>query len=362
MEANRKNRYCVIMCGGVGSRFWPYSRQQMPKQFLDFFGTGRSMLQMTLDRVMRVVSPENVIIMTNADYSGLVKEQLPEVPAENILEEPSRRNTAPCIYWGASHILLRDPEASIVTLPSDHLILKEDAFVRALEEGFDFVEHNDALLTLGIRPTNPNTGYGYIQKGQPAPGYEGIMKVKAFTEKPDPELARLFVESGEFFWNSGIFLWRADTVIRAFSSHAPEIHSTFVPDGSENPADDAVIISKYPNAPCISVDYAIMEKASNVYVKTVDLGWSDLGTWRAFHEVSEKDADGNAVCGANFIGYDCSGSLFATPKGKLVVASGLKDYIVADTETALLIYPLSDEQKLRQVVNDVTEAHGDRYI
>lgn len=350
------------MCGGVGSRFWPFSRRHKPKQFLDFFGTGRTMLQMTLDRVTRVVNPENVVIMTNEDYASLVREQLPEVPAANILEEPSRRNTAPCIYWAASHVLRMNPAASIVTLPSDHLILKEDAFVKALEEGFDFVEDTDALLTLGIRPTNPKTGYGYIQKGQPAPGYEGIMKVKAFTEKPDLELAKLFLQSGEFFWNSGIFLWRASCVLEAFRTHAPEIHTVFVPDGGNSPAEDTVILGQYPNVPSISVDYAIMEKAGNVYVKTVDLGWSDLGTWKAFHEVSEKDPEGNVFCGSATMTYNCRNTLIAGPEGKLIVASGLDGYIIADTESALLIYPLGDEQKLRQVVDDVTDTHGDLYI
>ena len=352
------------MCGGVGSRFWPFSRHDRPKQFLDFFGTGRSMLQMTFDRVSRAVGVSRIIIMTNADYADLVREQLPEIPVANILEEPSRRNTAPCIFWAARHIYALDPGASIVTLPSDHLILREDAFVNAIEEGLSFVETHDALLTLGIHPTSPKTGYGYIQRGSPVEGYPGIMRVKAFTEKPDEELARIFLQSGEFFWNSGIFLWSARSVLEAFRTFAPEIPATFQ-SGEKffGTSEEMPFINRsYGNAPCISVDYAIMEKAGNVYVKTVDLGWSDLGTRKAFQEVSEENEDGNVVRNCKLVSRDCSGNVFASIGDKVIVAAGLKDYIVADNGNALLICPLSDEQKLRHAVNEVADMFGEDYI
>lgn len=353
------------MCGGIGSRFWPFSRQSRPKQFLDFFGTGRTMLQMTFDRIRPIVNPENVVIMTNMEYAGLVSEQLPEVPRENILTEPARRNTAPCICWAARHIYDRCPDASIVTLPADHLILKEDAFVRALEEGFSFVESNKALLTLGIKPTAPKTGYGYIQAGIPVESWPGIMKVKAFTEKPDEDLAKVFLQSGEFFWNAGIFLWTASTILDAFAVHAPEIESIFSRENPvfSSPDDERLYIRKeYPNATCISVDYAILEKSSDVYVKTVDVGWSDIGTWKALYEVSPHNSDNNVTQNCKVLARDCSGTIFAAPDDKLIVASGLKDYIVAENGNALLIFPINEEQKIRQIVNEITDSYGDKFI
>ena len=284
------HRYCVIMCGGVGSRFWPFSRSEMPKQFLDFFGTGRTLLQMTVDRVLPLVPHERIILVSNEAYLPLLQEQLPDIPRENILLEPARRNTAPCVCWAAHHIYALDRHASIMTLPSDHLILKEEAFRQAMTHGMDFVETHDALLTLGITPTAPETGYGYIQRGQPCQDAEGITEVKCFTEKPSLEMAEVLLASGDFFWNSGIFLWKADTILRAFADLAPDIAEVF-DAGDDLYATDAendFIAGAFPTAPSISVDYAIMEKASNVFVKTVDLGWSDLGTWKALYETDRK--------------------------------------------------------------------------
>lgn len=356
--------YCVIMCGGVGSRFWPFSRQNRPKQFIDFFGTGRSLLQTTAERARTLVPPPRILLMTNAAYAPLVAEQLPWIPAENILSEPARRNTAPCICWAANHIAAMDPGATIVTMPSDHLILRETAFMKAVEQGVDFVKDTGALLTLGIKPSGPNTGYGYIQQGNPVDGCDGILKVKSFTEKPDLQLATFFVSSGEFFWNSGIFLWRADAILRAFAELDPETAAIFA-EGSglyATSAEMPFIERAYPSAPSNSVDYAIMEKAPNVYVKTVDLGWSDLGTWRSLHDMSPKTRDGNVTQNCKIMPQDCRNSVFAVKGDKIVVAAGLDGYIVADNGNALLIYPIDQEQKVKQIVNEVGLRFGEDYI
>ncbi len=355
--------YCVIMCGGVGSRFWPMSRDDRPKQFLDFFGTGRSLLQMTVDRISPIVSPENIIIVTNKKYAALIKEQLPEIKESNILLEPARRNTAPCICWAAHHIYALDPDASIVTLPSDHLILREDDFRKAISEGFEFVEEGNRLLTLGILPSSPHTGYGYIQKGKPVAGWKDILKVKSFTEKPNLEMAQFFINSKEFFWNSGIFLWSAKSVLDAFAECAPETAGLFDTGKGiyATSAETAFIESTFPNAPSISIDYAVMEKASNVYVKTVDFGWSDLGSWKALYEISPKNGDGNVTQNCKVLTRDTKGTVFAIEGDKIVVAAGLNDYIVADNGKALLIYPKSDEQSIRQIVNDVRTRFGEGF-
>ncbi|MDE6559314.1 MAG: mannose-1-phosphate guanylyltransferase [Muribaculaceae bacterium] len=358
-------RYCVIMCGGVGSRFWPSSREARPKQFLDFFGCGRSLLQLTVDRVQKVVPAERILLLTNKRYAPLIKEQLPEIPAANILLEPARRNTAPCICWAAKHIQALDAEGSMVVLPSDHLVLKESAFHEALERGFAFVEGGDRLLTLGIQPTSPHTGYGYIQQSDAVEGVEGIYRVKSFTEKPDSELAKVFLSSGEFFWNAGIFLWKVSSILKAFEKYSPETLSVFDRgDGKYGtPAETEFIEHEFPQAPSDSIDYAVMEKAANVYVETVDIGWSDLGSWNALFETSPRDADGNVTQNCRLLQQDCSGSVFAiSDRDKIVVAKGLKDYIIADTGNALLIYPLADEQKIRQIVNDVKDRFGEDYV
>ena len=358
------HRYCVIMCGGVGSRFWPFSRNDRPKQFLDFFGTGRSLLQMTVDRILPLIPAEHIILVTNSAYAGIIREQLPEIEESNILLEPARRNTAPCVCWAAHHIKALDPEAAIVTLPSDHLILKEDTFREILEEGLNFVEKGDRLLTIGLRPGSPHTGYGYIQIGEAVPGYPGICKVKSFTEKPDLEMAKVFVESGEFYWNSGMFLWSADSILNAFERYAPEIAAIF-DAGKESygsPAEISFIEEAFPGAPSISIDYAIMEKAANVFVKTADIGWSDLGSWKALYETSPKNREGNVTQGCKALLHDCRNSVFAVNGDKIIVAAGLDNYIVAENDNALLIYPVSEEQKIRQVVNDIRARFGEDYV
>lgn len=352
------------MCGGVGSRFWPMSRTNMPKQFLDFFGTGRSLLQQTYDRVLPLCGAEHIILVTNKDYYNIIREQLPEVKETNILPEPARRNTAPCVCWAAHHIYALDPEAAIVTLPSDHLILKERAFIETLEEGFSFIEQCESLLTIGLKPTSPHTGYGYIQIGQEVKGWPGINKVKTFTEKPNREMAEIFLQSGEFYWNSGMFLWRASSILRAFDEYAPEM-ATLFNAGKEDyatPREPAFIDHHFQNANSISIDYAIMEKATNVYVKTADLGWSDLGSWKALYDASPKAQSGNVTQNCKVLATDCKRTIFSTQGDKIIVAAGLNDYIVADTGKALLVYPIADEQKIRMVVNEVKDRFGESYV
>ncbi len=357
------HRYCVIMCGGVGSRFWPFSRREMPKQFLDFFGTGRSLLQMTVERMLPSVRKENIILVTNSSYVPLVREQLPDIPESNILAEPARRNTAPCICWAAHHIYSHDEEASIVTLPSDHLILKEGAFIEAIEKGLRFVESHEALLTLGITPSRPDTGYGYIQRGSVVGDAPEFRKVKSFTEKPSLDMAKVLLASGDFYWNAGIFLWSARSILRAFERYAPDIAEIFDAGGRSygSPAEKKFIETAFPASPSISVDYAIMERADNVYLLTVDLGWSDLGTWNALYETSPKNRDGNVAQNCRLLAEECTGSVFAVRGDKLIVVDGLKDYIVADSDDALLIYPLGKEQEIRRVVNDIRSRFGEKY-
>lgn len=351
------------MCGGIGSRFWPYSRTDKPKQFLDFLGTDRSLLQMSYDRILSIVPAENIIILTNEQYRSLVKEQLPALSDSQILAEPARRNTAPCIAWAAYHIAALDPEASMIVTPSDHLITREAEFERAVRAGFDFVESHDALLTLGIAPTRPETGYGYIQVGPTVTG--DIHIVKTFTEKPDSELARTFLRTGEFFWNSGIFLWKASAIIAALAEHCPDIYAVF--EGGRGAfgtsEETAFIASAFPGCVSISIDYAVMEHASNVYVETVSFGWNDLGTWSALYDMSPKNRDGNVTQGCRVLSYNSRGNIFAVKdEDKLIVAEGLEDFIVADSGDVLLICPKSDEQRIKQMVNDARVNYGDKYL
>lgn len=364
-NSENKDRYCVIMCGGVGSRFWPFSRTDHPKQFLDFFGSGRTLLQLTYDRIAQLVAPENIILVTNIAYADLIREQLPEVADENILCEPARRNTAPCVLWAARHIAARNPDASMVILPSDHLILRETVLLDCIRRGFEFVEGGNRLLTIGIRPKNPNTGYGYIQMGQPVDGLPGFMKVKTFTEKPDRELAEVFLESGEFLWNAGMFLWRADAILKAFADYAPELNglydvapTTYLDADSEREFIETV----FPQSVSISIDYAVMEKARNVYVEESDPGWSDLGSWKALYEVSPKNEVGNVTQNCRVLAAECRNTLFATSSDKLIAACGLDGYIVADNGNALLIYPADREQDIKGVVNDAGVLFGEKFI
>ena len=368
-----ENNYCVIMAGGVGSRFWPFSRNKKPKQFLDFFGTGRSLLQMTIDRFRPIVPIENILIVTNVIYRDLVLEQIPDLKAEQVLCEPARRNTAPCIAYAAARIKAMEAmrrkgdeamrrKARIVVAPSDHLILQEETFRQTIQQGFDFIENNDALLTLGMKPTRPETGYGYIQMGENAreASYsleakgEMICKVKAFTEKPNLELAKVFLESGDFLWNSGIFIWSLDSILNAFQEFLPEMANKFAEgDKVMGTADeDAFIQQMFPTCPSISIDYGVMEKAKNVHVIPSDFGWSDLGTWGSLYELSDKDENENVTLHADATYYDSHGNIVTLPKGRLAVVQGLEDCIVAESDGVLLICKRDAEQQIRQFFMD----------
>ena len=357
-----QDNYCVIMGGGIGSRFWPFSRKTLPKQFLDFFGTGRSLLQQTFDRFQKVIPTENIFIVTNAMYADLVKEQLPEVSENQILLEPARRNTAPCIAWASYHIRALNPNANIVVAPSDHLILKEDEFLAAIEKGLDFVSRSEKLLTLGIKPNRPETGYGYIQIDEPAGG--NFYKVKTFTEKPELELAKVFVESGEFYWNSGLFMWNVNTIIKASEDLLPELASKLAP-GKDIYATDkekAFIEENFPACPNVSIDFGIMEKADNVYVSLGDFGWSDLGTWGSLYDLSERDPEGNVTLKCHSLIYNSKDNMVVLPKGKLAVIDGLEGFLIAESDNVLLICRKDEEHAIRKFVNDAQMQLGDDFI
>ena len=344
-----KNNYCVIMAGGIGSRFWPYSRKSKPKQFLDFFGTGRTLLQQTFDRYSKIVPKENIFIATNSQYEELVKEQLPQLDKEQILPEPARRNTAPCVAWASYHIQKMNPDANIIVAPADHLILKEDEFIEAIDKGLDFVAQSPQLLTLGIKPNRPETGYGYIQIADEKQGE--FFRVKTFIEKPQLEFAEVFVESDEFYWNSGIFLWNVNTILKAFQTYMPDMYEKIIQSNDD--------FESWPN---ISIDYGIMEKADNVYVQLCNFGWADLGTWGSLHEASPKDQNKNVIIKGNTLLYNCNNNIIAMPEGKLAVLQGLEDYLVADTKNVLLICRKDDESTIRRYVNDVQIKLGDNFV
>jgi mannose-1-phosphate guanylyltransferase len=352
------------MAGGIGSRFWPLSKAKMPKQFLDILGVGRSLLQQTYDRFVQLVPPKNILIVSNLEYKEIIMDQLPDLPAENILLEPLRRNTAPCIDYANFRIHQKDPGASMVVAPSDHLIMKEEEFLNEVKRGLDFVTKNSALLTMGIVPSRPETGYGYIQSLQKeVPGYEKInlRKVKTFTEKPDLELARIFLDSGDFYWNAGIFFWSMKSIMHAFESYLPEIHGLFKEgEGLYGTDKEQEFVEKtYSSCRNISIDYGVMEKAENVYVLISDFGWSDLGTWGSLYEQLGKDEHQNTVTGKHVYMYDSSGNIVNVPDDKLVVLQGLKDYIVVQNEGIILVCRREDEQKIKQFVNEIKSELGE---
>ncbi len=350
------------MSGGVGSRFWPFSKEYKPKQFLDFFGTGRSLLQSTYDRFKKIVPPENIYIVTNDAYAEMTQQQLPELSKNQLLLEPLRRNTAPAIAFASYRIHAVDPDANIIVAPSDHLILREDLFAADMRNGLAFVEENPVLLTLGIRPSRPETGYGYIQVD--GNNREGIGKVKAFTEKPDLELAKKFLESGEFMWNSGIFLWNVNSILNAFRNHLPDVVQKF-DEGKEffnTPREKQFVDETFPFCPNISIDYGILEKADNVFVNISDFGWSDLGTWGALHEISDRDENNNANLHCKALFIESNDNVVATYDDKLVVIQGLDDYIVAESDNVLLICKKNEEQRIKQFVTDVKFRYGDEYV
>jgi mannose-1-phosphate guanylyltransferase len=361
-----ENNYCVIMAGGVGSRFWPLSRQGRPKQFLDILGTGRTLIQQTFDRFTSLIPVQNFLVVTSVRYKNLVKEQLPELKDEQILLEPLRRNTAPCIAYAVQKIKLKDPLANLIVAPSDHLIIKEEEFIRQIKKGLEFIRNNDALLTLGIKPSRPETGYGYIQvkKRVEFNNLDNLYKVKTFTEKPDVDMAKIFVDCGEFFWNSGIFLWSLPAIVSAFETHLNDILSLFT-SGEKlyNTEDEVHFINKiYSECKGISIDYGIMEKAGNVFVLTADFGWSDLGTWGSLYDNKQKDIRGNVINGENVLTYETNNCIINITEEKVAVLQGLDGYIVAESDDTLMICRKEDEQQIKQFVTDVRIQKGDSLV
>ena len=415
MVDKNQNNYCVIMAGGVGSRFWPFSRESKPKQFLDFFGTGRSLLQMTVDRFRPLVPIENVFIVTNVAYKQMILEQIPDLAEGQILCEPARRNTAPCIAYATAHIralclqkaygLTKDeskqfegftkegkikggnsslpnyqdidwskPEmqANIVVAASDHLILEEEKFRETISKAFAFVSQHDAIATLGMKPTRPETGYGYIQfikdrcadRIQTADAdraqtelLDGIYPVKTFTEKPNLEMAKVFLESGDFLWNSGIFIWNLKTISEAFRYLLPEVADRFREGellmGTER--EEKFIEEIFPKCPNISIDYGIMEKAENVYVLPSSFGWSDLGTWGSLYELSEKDENRNVSLHSKAYFHEAEGNIVVLEPGKIAIVQGVDDMIIAEEQGALLICKRAEEQRIKQFVSELSD-------
>ncbi|MBW6482421.1 MAG: mannose-1-phosphate guanylyltransferase [Vicingaceae bacterium] len=355
-----KNNYCVIMAGGIGSRFWPMSRTAHPKQFLDILGTGETLLQQTFNRLKKICPEKNIYIVTNDIYKNLIFEQLEGITEEQVLCEPSRKNTAPCIAYANFKIASKNPNATILVAPADHLILKEDEFIRIANLALDYTSKNDCLLTLGITPTRPDTGYGYIQFLE---SDDYVKKVKTFTEKPDLELAKKFVSSGDFAWNSGMFVWSLKSIQKAFETHLPSIYQLFYDERNafNTEKEDLAIKNIYAVCKNISIDYGIMEKSKNVYLISADIGWSDLGTWGSIYTHLEHDENKNAVVGKNVMLYDSKENIINVPNKKLVVLQGLTDYIVVESDNILLVCKKEEEQKIKQFVNDIKLTKSEKY-
>ncbi|SFC96942.1 mannose-1-phosphate guanylyltransferase [Flexibacter flexilis DSM 6793] len=352
--------YVVIMAGGIGSRFWPFSRTSNPKQFHDVLGTGRSLIQQTVDRFHDVCPKENIYIVTNKDYYQLVKNQLPFLDDDQILLEPVGKNTAPCVAYAAHKIVCKNPNANIVVSPADHVILNEKEFEKTIKTALYNSYNKDVLITLGIKPSRPDTGYGYIQYIE---GNSALKKVKTFTEKPHLELAQTFLDSGDFVWNSGIFIWSAKAVIKAIEAHLPEMHELFH-EGQKyysTEKEESFVEQAYPQCKSISIDYGIMEKSDNVFVLLSDFGWSDLGTWKSLYDIMDKDADQNVI-EANAMLYDTNNCIIKTSKDKLVVIQGLSNYIVAESDGIIMICQKDEEQRVKEFVADAKAKKDKRFI
>lgn len=359
-----KNIFAVIMAGGIGSRFWPVSKTIYPKQFLDIFGTGKTLIQTTFDRFKAIIPEENIFIVTHESHVEILREQLPQVSDNRILSEPIMRNTAPCIAYACHKIKALNPDATIVVSPSDHLILDESNFHEAIKTAIHAAAEDDRLITLGIRPSRPDTGYGYIQYIDGSSKTE-LKKVKTFTEKPSLDIAKTFIQSGDFLWNAGIFIWSANAIIKALHRHVEELNDIFS-DGSHylnSDKEKQFIALAYQRCPNISIDFAVMEKAENVYVLPVTFGWSDLGTWGSIYDLSEKDFSGNlAIPKDNVMFYDTSNCMVSTQKDKLVVLQGIDNMIIAESEDVLLIIPRDQEQNIKQILTDVKSKQGSKYL
>lgn len=354
--------YVVIMAGGVGSRFWPYSRNSRPKQFLDVLGTGQSLLQMTYNRFLQMAGKDSILIVTNQQYAGLVKEQLPELQDDQVLLEPARRNTAPCVAYACYKIHKKDPDATVVITPADHAIFNEDKFLRTVDQAVETAQTEGNLVTIGIKPTRPETGYGYIQFTDEVSG--AARKVKTFTEKPQLEWARKFLESGDFVWNAGIFVWKTSSIIREFENNLPEMAEAF-DEGMElyyTESEKAYIEKAYTQCRNISIDYGIMERASDVYVVLGDFAWSDLGSWGSLYDNLKKEDDENISLDTELMAYDSSNNIIKTDSNKLVIIQDLDGYLVADFEDVLIICRKDQEAKFREFVADVKNKKGDSYL
>lgn len=359
----KNNHYVAIMAGGIGSRFWPMSRTHYPKQFLDILGIGRTLIQDTYDRFARFIPNANIYIVTSEEYRHIVKKQLPELNEANILCEPSRKNTAPCIAYIAYKLNELNPDGALICAPADHLILDTKAFNKTCLEALDFVSKHKALITLGIKPTNPNTGYGYIQYEQQGVS-DNVYKVKTFTEKPNLELARTFLASGDFLWNAGIFVWQVKNIVKAFAQYLPEIAEVFEAEKGHlnSPEEKKAIERIYPQCTNISIDYGIMEKANNVYLIPSSFGWSDLGTWNSAYENMEKDYLGNAVSGDNVMVVDATRCMIHSKNEKLYLLQGMDDYIVVDTDDVLMICKKEKEQEIKEYVAEVKRNKGEKFL
>ena len=358
-----KNHYVAIMAGGIGSRFWPMSRANYPKQFLDILNIDKTLIQSTFDRFAKFIPIENIYVVTSENYRQIVLEQLPGLLPSNILCEPSRKNTAPCIAYVSYKLAQINPQANLICAPADHLITEDAFFEQTCLDALTFTANIKALVTLGVKPLNPNTGYGYIQYEQ-IPVSHNVYKVKTFTEKPDRDLAKTFVASGDFLWNAGIFVWQIKNIIQAFETFLPEIHEVFEAEldlfntDKENEAIERI----YPQCVNISIDYGIMEKARNVYVIPASFGWSDLGTWASTYEALEKDYLENAVAGDNVIVIDATKNMVHADNKKLVLLQGLEGFIVVDTKDVLMICKKNKEQEIKEYVAEIKRNKGDRFI
>jgi mannose-1-phosphate guanylyltransferase len=361
MSQNSKlktQNYIAIMAGGIGSRFWPSSTADHPKQFLDILDVGKSLIRLTFERCVQIVPLDNILIVTNIRYKSLVQKHLPELPVRNILCEPSMNNTAPCVAYTAMHIKSRNPNASFAVLPSDHIIQKEKEYITYMHKAFDFANNNDAIVTLGIQPTRPDTGYGYIETSpisQPSTLNSQPLKVISFREKPNLETARKYMDAGNYYWNAGMFVWSLKTILQAYEKYASGILETLCIDDSKYGTEDEqdYIDEVYPNTQKISVDYAILEKAENTYTIPVDIGWSDLGTWNSLYNHLEKDSNENVVHAKKHKLEEVNNSLIRAQSERIIVIKGLENYIVVDEPGALLIYPKDDEQEIKKVVSDL---------
>ncbi len=351
------------MAGGIGSRFWPMSRTNFPKQFLDILNNGRTLIQATYDRFVKFIPAENIYVVTAENYKDIVAKQLPELNIENILCEPSRKNTAPCIAYISYKLQELNPNANLICAPADHLITDEAGFKKVCIDALHFTAHIKGLVTLGIKPVSPNTGYGYIQYDQHAVS-DNVYKVKTFTEKPDPQLAKTFVASGDFLWNAGIFVWQVKNIIKAFEKHLPEMNEVFEAEKNHfNTKKEKEAIDRiYPQCVNISIDYGVMEKADNVFIIPASFGWSDLGTWASAYDSLEKDYLDNAVAGNNVMVIDATQNMIHADNKKLVVLQGLDDFVIVDTKDVLLICRKDKEQEIKDYVAEIKRNKGDKYL